>query len=100
MTTQEKMTDLHSRSAEVLRQMGAYSAEMLALSIERLQEIMQEKGLKTLPRSRTLVLTLDAYDSPITNEKKLDALRSNWPDLVISETIFDRQSNKFFIYTQ
>ncbi len=100
MTTLEKMSDLRTRSAPTIRDMAAFSAEMLRLSLEQIQEKLQASFPRNLPRSRMLVLTLDACDSPATNDRKIEALQTQWPGLVVSEIVFDRNTNKFFLYTE
>lgn len=99
MTILEKMTDLKARGRDTLEAMQKYSREMLLLSIEYLTERVRAFAPEIQPVSRALVLTLDAHDSPASNDRILTTFKERWPDLRISEIVFDKQSNKFLIFT-
>lgn len=98
MTALEQMIDLRRRSDTTLRQMIDFSAEMLRLGVLHIQEKLAE-FTTVIPVTRSLIATLDAHDSAASNDRQLDAFRTRWPDLQVSEIVFDRTNNKFLIFT-
>lgn len=99
MNALEKMTDLKSRSRTTLEAMQTYSREMLLLSIEYLSAAVRAFAPSVDPISRTLVIELDAHDSPASNDRMLEAFKTQWVGLQITEIVFDKKSNKFLLFT-
>ena len=95
----QRMSDLKVRSRDVLVNMQKYGAEMLTLSVEYVQDRLNTQFAGVPVVTRVLVTTLDCHDTPVSNDRVLEALKSRWPDLKVSEIVFDKQSNKFLIFT-
>ena len=99
MTTLEQMSDLRARGANLLTEMQKYSTQMLHLSVQYVQDRLAEFRPGQHIVTRTLVATLDCYNTPKTNDDILEAIKKQWPDLKVSEIVFDKGSNKFLIFT-
>ena len=99
MTTLEQMSDLRARSAAVLAEMQKYSTQMLHLSVQHVQDSVAKFAPGQHIVTRTLVATLDCYKTPKTNDDMLEAIKKQWPDLKVSEIVFDKGANKFLIFT-